>query len=358
LKKLLKNNGYLGFITPNTWELIFSAAQFRKFILSKFCIDEIVHFTQKVFKSATVDCEIVIIQNLERPEHKVLVTVQSVTKAFQKEILQSLWQSLNGDPFNILLTEKEHALLTKIKSESVSVHDISRLKNGVKPFEVGKGNPPQTREIVQTKPYVSKIKKDETFRPLLRGGLIHRYVNYWDDNYWISYGPWLAAPRDPKIFEAREKVICRQTGDRIICTLIDNKFVCRNNLHIILPLDGGYSLKYILGVLNSSFCDFCYRAINPEKGEALAEIKKQHLGQLPIRTINFDDPVENAQHDKLVALVENMLDLQKKYHAAKMERDKELYERQIKIVDAQIDKRVYELYGLTEEEVKVVEGSI
>ena len=39
-----------------------------------------------------------------------------------------------------------------------------------------------------------------------------------------------------------------------------------------------------------------------------------------------------------------------------MERDKDLYERQIKIVDAQIDKLVYELYGLTEEEVRVVEG--
>ena len=51
-----------------------------------------------------------------------------------------------------------------------------------------------------------------------------------------------------------------------------------------------------------------------------------------------------------------MLKLQKKYHDARMERDKELYEQQIRIVDAQIDKRVYDLYGLTEEEVKVVEG--
>ena len=51
-----------------------------------------------------------------------------------------------------------------------------------------------------------------------------------------------------------------------------------------------------------------------------------------------------------------MLELQKKYREARMEIDKELYERQIKIVDAQIDKLVYDLYGLTEEEIKVVEG--
>ena len=68
------------------------------------------------------------------------------------------------------------------------------------------------------------------------------------------------------------------------------------------------------------------------------------------------NPVEKAQHDKLVDLVENMLELQKKYYKTRMERDKELYERQIKIVDKQIERLVYELYGLTEEEVKVVEG--
>ena len=40
-----------------------------------------------------------------------------------------------------------------------------------------------------------------------------------------------------------------------------------------------------------------------------------------------------------------------------MERDKELYERQMKIVDAQIDRLVYDLYGLTDEEIRVVEGA-
>ena len=49
-----------------------------------------------------------------------------------------------------------------------------------------------------------------------------------------------------------------------------------------------------------------------------------------------------------------MLELQKKHHETRMERDKELYERQIRIVDAQIDRLVYDLYGLTEEEVNVM----
>ena len=59
-----------------------------------------------------------------------------------------------------------------------------------------------------------------------------------------------------------------------------------------------------------------------------------------------------------MALVDNILELKRKYHEARMERDKELYERQIKIVDAQIDRLVYDLYGLTEEEVNVVKRNL
>jgi len=93
----------------------------------------------------------------------------------------------------------------------------------------------------------------------------------------------------------------------------------------------------------------------PELGKAFAEIKIANLKKLPVPFIDLSNSIEKVQHDKLVDLVDNMLELQKKYHDARMERDKELYERQIKIVDAQIDQLVYDLYGLTEEEVKVVE---
>jgi hypothetical protein len=80
------------------------------------------------------------------------------------------------------------------------------------------------------------------------------------------------------------------------------------------------------------------------------------MSKIPIHKIDFSNPTHIAQHDKLVALVDNMLDLQKRYHDARMKRDKELYERPIKIVDTEIDRLVYDLYGLTEEEIKVVEG--
>ena len=69
----------------------------------------------------------------------------------------------------------------------------------------------------------------------------------------------------------------------------------------------------------------------------------------------FQNSSEKYQHDKLVSLVDTMLELHKKYHKARMERDKEIYDRQIRIVDAQIGGLVSGLYGLMEDVMKGVE---
>jgi hypothetical protein len=58
----------------------------------------------------------------------------------------------------------------------------------------------------------------------------------------------------------------------------------------------------------------------------------------------------------MVELVEHMLALHRQLAAAKIEHEKTALERQIEATDRQIDALVYELYGLTEQEIKIVEG--
>ena len=83
---------------------------------------------------------------------------------------------------------------------------------------------------------------------------------------------------------------------------------------------------------------------------------ERFIKQLPILTINFDDPADVARHDNMVGLVERMLALHRKLAAAAIPADKQLYQRQIEATDRQIDALVYALYGLTEEEIGVVES--
>ena len=76
-----------------------------------------------------------------------------------------------------------------------------------------------------------------------------------------------------------------------------------------------------------------------------------------IRTINFADPIDKARHDRMVALVNQMLDLNKRLQDARLEQEKTQLSRQIAATDVAIDRLVYELYGLTAEEIQTVEQS-
>ena len=82
---------------------------------------------------------------------------------------------------------------------------------------------------------------------------------------------------------------------------------------------------------------------------------RQFLSQLPIRSINFSDKADKAKHDKMVSLVEQILALHKRLAAAKTPDDKTKLQRQIDATDQEIDRLVYNLYGLTEEEIAIVE---
>jgi hypothetical protein len=91
--------------------------------------------------------------------------------------------------------------------------------------------------------------------------------------------------------------------------------------------------------------------------KVFSEIQARQLAQLPIRPIDFTDIAEKTQHDKMTIFVEQMLELHKRLAKAKTPQEKESLERQIQETDSSIDLLVYELYGLNEEEVKIVEGA-
>jgi len=115
------------------------------------------------------------------------------------------------------------------------------------------------------------------------------------------------------------------------------------------------SILYILGVLNSRLIDYYYKQTTVPKASGFYIYKTMFLKEIPIRTLDFSDPSDKVRHDKMVALVERMLDVHKKLAAATVPADKELYQRQIEATDREIDALVYELYGLTEEEIAIVE---
>ncbi len=118
------------------------------------------------------------------------------------------------------------------------------------------------------------------------------------------------------------------------------------------------SEKYLLGILNSSLITFYYKNMLSKYRGGYLRFFYQYLVLLPIRVIEFNNPDDKIFHSQIVGLVDQMLNLNKKFAEAKIPQTKEALKRQIETTDKQIDQLVYQLYGLKDDEIKIVESEV
>jgi len=137
--------------------------------------------------------------------------------------------------------------------------------------------------------------------------------------------------------------------------------ICVNSCHVIKLNRSSSKLPselYVLGLLNSKLLQRVFELQNPQMVQKIfAEIKVIYVERLPIRKIDFSNPADKARHDRMIDLVERMLDSHKQLGAVNTDHQKTNLQRQIDATDSQIDKLVYELYELTSDEIKIVEGA-
>jgi hypothetical protein len=155
---------------------------------------------------------------------------------------------------------------------------------------------------------------------------------------------------------ADRKIIIRQIGEYPIATLDDKSHCCLNTVFMVKLKTKLPDLSYILGIINSCLMREYWTQRFSDQKVLFPKIKGGFLKQLPIRRIDFDNLKDKKMHDGLVALVERMLKLNKNLAPIRdvysNERDELL--RAIERTDKDIDNLVYDLYGLTEEERKIV----
>jgi type I restriction-modification system DNA methylase subunit len=356
--EILKYQEKLGFIIPNTWLMNLKSNKIRQYLFSHTEITNIVHYQIPVFTQAVVDTEIIIFRNIKPSKtHEIKIEIyDKKNEIFESKIRQQDWIDANGSPVNIFDNEKYNSIKLKILKLPI-LDTICKITQGTKPFQVGKGNPKQTREIVEEKPFVSDSKIDDFFRPLLRGSSMNRYQINWKNNYFIKFGDWLAEPRYSAGFDADEKIIIRQTGDHLNATLDTKQFIVRDNLYTIVKKKPDIDLRYILGLINSKFLNWFYQNIlNPEKGEVLAQVKRGHIALLPIKEVIQTLISERDLYNEIISLVDQLLKLNEEKAETKLQTKISQIESKIDYCENRINQIVYQLYDLTEEEIKIVEG--
>jgi type I restriction-modification system DNA methylase subunit len=254
-KTLLKEDGKFGMIIPNPWLTNLLQKNLRKFIFENSVVNEIVHFKQAVFPKVTVDTEIIILSNKKEKNNEVKVSVVEKGNSLlhDKHTIiahkQKEWVAANGDVVNIFQSESDKALFRKILKDTKPLEEYFIINVGIKPYQVGKGKPKQTKRDVEERVFDSDKKENKFFRKYLRGKDIYRYVTSPLEERYLKFGEWIAEPRPAANFDAAEKIFMRQTGDSLIGTLDTKQFLCLNNMHVLVPKETtNPDAKYFLAI--------------------------------------------------------------------------------------------------------------
>jgi hypothetical protein len=356
--RLLKLDGLIGFITPNTWLNNKSNTKLRKFFLEETALLSITDYSRiRVFRAATVLPIITVASRTANRSNGVSVYTASSANGvphLSHRITQAIWSEDEYRIFNIAVREEDVSIRAKIEHGAAALESLAHVKFGIKLYETGKGNPPQNPSDAKERIFEAQEQIDTDYRPYLEGKDVHRFAVSWQQR-WLKYGANLAAPRDPDLFCGERLLLRRIVGTRLIGAYTDGDYVTSQLLQIVKP-HSAVSAKYLLGVLNSSLIAYYFRKKYNRQDKTFPEIRIYELASMPIRKLDLSNSVNRTPHNRMVTLVERMLALHQQQAATKTGHDKTLIGRQIEATDRQIDRLVYELYGLTEEEIGIVEG--
>jgi type I restriction-modification system DNA methylase subunit len=405
--KLLKPGGYFGMIVSNKWMRSNYGKALRDFLRRESTLVEIVDFGElPVFENAATFPAIIITRRQPtEKQHFLYAPIKRLDFFSLPEEVQAVGSMLDGRAVHgenwALSGAKEQVILEKMRqigvplSEYVNKEVFFGIKTGYnEAFVINKS--------IRDRLIVQDPKSEDLLKPFVVGDDVRKYHVNFRGAYLIcipkgfsnsqmgkSKDAWLwlekAYPAIAKHLQPHAEIAMKRQdqGDywwelracdyyaefdkpKIVYPDIakesriafDNCGLYFSNTVYFIP----HNDFYLLGLLNSKLIFAYYKRIaavlgDADKGGRLRWFR-QDVMKLPIRRIDFADPAEKAAHDAIVKLVEEMLTLQKQRQQAEANKEDVRFalQKRIQTLDEEIDRLVYGLYGLTEEEIKIVEG--
>jgi hypothetical protein len=254
----------------------------------------------------------------------------------------SRWVSTDHDEFLVTLSDAECALITKLQGTGSRFADVADIQRGVTPFDLSPKPVP-----------VNSFKAFD--------GVVRRYKLSRGKPAYIRYDETLAECKPIRYFTGPRlllrELISRQFQLQAVYT--DNDFITNKSIQSVLCTSRYHDIHYLLGLLNSRLLSWFFLAVHSVgRRDDFPKIVLRQTRDLPFAAVDVTVSKGKRQHSRLVDFVEAMLELQRSFTAAKTPNEKASLQRQIAATDVQIDRLVYELYSLTDEEIKIVEGAM
>ena len=412
--QLIKQNGVYGLIIPNSWLMVYSGEGLRKYLLETCMLYQIINLEGYSFESANVETVILLAKKeVEQTGNILEILLNNGTEFYLSHVKeQSDFQNNDGFEFKVFLDDESDRVNSKLNNNSISLDDLVEIKAGLQAYEKNKGEPKQTAEDVKNRPYDYQFKFNENTHKYLEGKDVGRYHISWSGLY-LRYGQNLAAPRTFNLFDGKKIIVREITGKFpkcLVSTYSEELYLYnRSNIGIVEKDNSDVSLKYVVCLLNSSLLSY-YFLKNTAKSvrKLFPKIILNDLRKFPIKKVTF------PQQEPFIKKVDIMLSLNKDLQEAtsKFQRTlqreftaidklskkletwyelsytdflKELKKKKVELslsqkaewedyflaeqqkalelktkidqTDKEIDVMVYELYGLTEEEINIVENS-
>jgi len=410
---ILKQNGVYGLIIPNAWLMVYSGEGLRKYLLEKCNLYQIINLEGYSFESANVETVILLAENKAVSNSNSLeIYLNNGTEFYLSHIKNQLdFKNNEGSEFKVFINDENDEINSKIISETFPLNDLVEIKAGLKAYEKNKGEPKQSAEDVVNRIYDYDYKFDENTHKYLEGKDVGRYYTNWANSY-LRYGKHLAASRTINLFDGKKIIVREITGNYpncIIATYSEDFYLFNmSNIAILEKSDTNISLKYVVSLLNSNLMSYYFQKNTAKSVRKLfPKIILNDLRKFPIKKISIIDQqpfIEKA--DLMLSLNKELMEqsqkfqrtIQRKFELETLSKKlqdwyllsyaefvKELAKLKIKLTlsqeaewedyfipeakkmldikneidatDKAIDKMVYELYGLTEEEISIIENS-
>lgn len=334
LSNKISKSSNISLIVPNTFLANENTKKLRKYILDNLKIDKVIDSRQKVFEDADVDV-LMLIAGDDSNKYYELINGDIV---FKHQFNTSQFSLNDNYNFSITLNSETEKILSKINAKRVKAEALLDICSGIKEYQVGKGTPPQIQSDKDNRIYNSNSKIDESYVKELRGKNIDSFIIKWNSEY-VKYGKHLAEPRDEKYFSG-EKILLRQIPgkNKLIVSYTDETYIIDQTLYIGKSINKDVNIKFILGCLNSKITFWYFKNINNEFDNLFPKIKVNEFRSLPIPICEF------SIQKSIINLVDKILSQKQKDPKADTFG-----------LEAEIDRLVYEVYGLSEEEVNIIE---
>jgi adenine-specific DNA-methyltransferase len=346
-RALARTQGRIGYIVPNTIVSQEYYEELRRRLLDGTWIEHVTAPSGQIFDAAVVE---------------TVVLICSKVAATPAANIQTGFHTIQSDgTLKDVVSARRRDLLSNYKASLIVPSDpaIRALKDKLDRFQKAFGDKLHINQAIALKHdraacLVSR-KLGAAYREVLDGRHIGRYFTGSSPNYFKFDLSKIHSCKREDIFLAPAKILFRRVGDRLIGTLDTKQKFALNTLVVVTSKDDcPYDLRFILGIFNSSLMNFVYVTFLKSTKKVFSEIQARQVAQLPLPCLDMRDRSQRSKHDALVKLVDKMLTAKKAEAEAEGAR-REHWTRQCEALDRQIDALVYELYGLTDKEIALVE---